>query len=47
MAEALPERIGKYDIVKELGRGTAGVVYLARDAFAGREIGRASWRERV
>jgi eukaryotic-like serine/threonine-protein kinase len=38
MTEPLPQRIGKYDIVKELGRGTAGVVYLARDAFAGRDV---------
>src|SRR5262245_4058814 len=38
MAEPLPQRIGKYDVIKELGRGTAGVVYLARDAFAGRDV---------
>ena len=38
MAEPPPQRIGKYDVVKELGRGTAGVVYLARDAFAGRDV---------
>src|SRR5688572_11461395 len=38
MAEPPPQRIGKYDVVKELGRGTAGVVYLARDAFAERDV---------
>lgn len=36
--ESLPQRIGKYDVVRELGRGTAGVVYLARDAFARRDV---------
>jgi len=36
--ESLPQRIGKYDVAQELGRGTAGVVYLARDGFAGRDV---------
>ena len=33
-----PEKIGKYPIVRELGRGATSVVYLARDPFAGREV---------
>jgi eukaryotic-like serine/threonine-protein kinase len=34
----LPPRIGKYDIVGELGRGAAAVVYRARDSFARRDV---------
>ncbi len=34
----LPARIGKYEIVRQLGRGAAATVYLARDGFAGREV---------
>ena len=34
----LTERIGKYDIVRELGRGATSRVYLGRDGFAGREV---------
>ena len=33
-----PPSIGKYEVAQELGRGAMGVVYLARDAFAGREV---------
>ncbi len=33
-----PEKIGKYPIERELGRGATSVVYLARDPFAGREV---------
>ena len=32
------DRIGKYEIVKELGRGATSVVYLANDAFANRQV---------
>jgi len=32
------EKIGKYEIVSELGKGATSVVYLARDPFADREV---------
>ncbi len=32
------DRIGKYQIIKELGRGATSAVYLANDAFAGRQV---------
>jgi len=38
MSEPLPQQIGKYPIIRELGRGATSVVYLARDAFASREV---------
>jgi eukaryotic-like serine/threonine-protein kinase len=38
MSEPLPQQIGKYPIIRELGRGATSVVYLARDAFANREV---------
>ena len=38
MSEPLPEQIGKYPIVRQLGRGATSVVYLARDPFADREV---------
>ncbi|MDK2123772.1 protein kinase domain-containing protein [Parachitinimonas caeni] len=34
----MPEKIGKYRIVRELGRGTTGVVYLAVDPFLGTQV---------
>jgi len=35
---ARPERIGKYEIIKEVGRGSTGIVYLSHDAFYGRDV---------
>ena len=38
MSETLPEQIGKYPVIRQLGRGATSVVYLARDPFADREV---------
>ncbi|MEO8006199.1 MAG: serine/threonine-protein kinase [Betaproteobacteria bacterium] len=38
MTQAIPERIGKYPIIRELGRGATSRVYLARDPFANRQV---------
>ena len=32
------KKIGKYEIVRELGKGATSVVYLARDPFANRDV---------
>ncbi|MBI1398110.1 MAG: protein kinase [Betaproteobacteria bacterium] len=32
------DRIGKYEVVRELGRGATSEVYLATDSFAGRQV---------
>jgi serine/threonine protein kinase len=32
------DKIGKYQVIKELGRGATSVVYLANDAFAARQV---------
>ena len=33
-----PERIGKYYVVHEVGRGSSGDVYLSHDPFYGRDV---------
>ncbi|HTY93980.1 MAG TPA: serine/threonine-protein kinase, partial [Steroidobacteraceae bacterium] len=33
-----PEKIGKYVIIKEVGRGSTGTVYLSHDAYYGRDV---------
>jgi len=35
---AMPEKIGKYLIIKEVGRGSTGTVYLSHDAYYGRDV---------
>jgi serine/threonine protein kinase len=37
-ARAMPEKIGKYVIIKEVGRGSTGTVYLSHDAYYGRDV---------
>jgi eukaryotic-like serine/threonine-protein kinase len=34
----VPERIGKYEIIKEVGRGSTGFVYLSHDPYYGRDV---------
>ena len=38
MDTSLPDKIGKYPILREIGRGATSVVYLGRDPFANREV---------
>src|SRR6185437_14621645 len=35
---SLPEKIGKYMIINEVGRGSTGVVYLSHDPYYGRDV---------
>ena len=37
-ARSIPERIGKYLIVNEVGRGSTGCVYLSHDPYYGRDV---------
>jgi serine/threonine protein kinase len=34
----VPERVGKYEIIKEVGRGSTGSVYLSHDPYYGRDV---------
>jgi eukaryotic-like serine/threonine-protein kinase len=34
----VPERVGKYEIIKEVGRGSTGNVYLSHDPYYGRDV---------
>jgi serine/threonine protein kinase len=36
--QRIPEKIGKYVIVKEVGRGSTGVVYLSHDPYYRRDV---------
>jgi serine/threonine protein kinase len=37
-AHKIPERIGKYLIINEVGRGSTGTVYLSHDPYYGRDV---------
>ncbi|NHA15548.1 serine/threonine-protein kinase [Thioalkalivibrio sp. XN279] len=34
----IPQKIGKYNIIREVGRGSSGTVYLSHDPFYGRDV---------
>jgi serine/threonine protein kinase len=38
MSDALPSKIGKYSLIREIGRGATSRVYLGRDPFANRDV---------
>ena len=38
MDEPLPSKIGKYPVIREIGRGGTSRVYLGRDPFANRQV---------
>src|SRR5882672_5050147 len=37
-APAAPRKLGKYELVEEVGRGAFGVVHLGRDPFVQRDV---------
>ena len=38
------ERMGKYDVIREVGRGSTGTVYLSHDSYYGRDIAIKAYR---
>lgn len=41
----MPDKIGKYNIIREVGRGSSGTVYLSHDPFYGRDVAIKLYRE--
>ena len=41
---AIGERIGKYEVIREVGRGSTGTVYLSHDPFYGRDVAIKAYR---
>ncbi len=41
---AIGERIGKYEVIREVGRGSTGTVYLSHDPYYGRDVAIKAYR---
>ena len=44
-APRIPEKIGKYSIIREVGRGSSGTVYLSHDPYYGRDVAIKLYKE--
>ena len=38
VAPFMPQQLGQYEVVREIGRGSMGVVYLGRDQASGNAV---------
>lgn len=45
LASGSPDKIGKYHIIREVGRGSTGTVYLSHDPFYGRDVAIKVYRD--
>src|SRR4029079_7879441 len=43
-AQGTPTKLGRYEIVDEIGKGAMGVVYLAKDPLIGRQVALKTFR---
>ncbi len=47
MEQTAPERLGKYEVIRAVGRGSSGTVFLAHDPYYGRDVAIKVYRSTV